>query len=226
MDAPLAPYLPRFSSSPALTLMLPPSPQLDAFEDETLQTITESELQLELEAEPSITLSVADYEAHVMEAGQSVRRELEAEHAASLEDAETRHAEALAAAVSAVEAARDAEHGAAIASQIASAMTTMREAVSHDIARALRPLLDEAIVARTAAAVAKAIAGVIADPDHPTLTVSGPGPLLAAIESALEDGVAVEFTATDDDDVTVAANGIHIETRLAQALTALTEGDA
>ena len=203
MHAPLARHLARFSPVPPAGASTAPLAAAEVAPQE---------------AEP--TLTVTAFEARLEATRDALRATLEAGHAAERARAEAAHAETLAAAVNAAAAHRDAEAAAALAAQIAIAMQDLRDMLSGQLASALRPLLAEAVAARAASALVDTVERVLADPDHPVLTLRGPAPLLAAVEAAL-GAESVTFEATDGDEITVTANGIRIETRLDAALAAV-----
>ncbi len=208
MHAPLARHLVRFARPPAGASAVPPVSELapDA-------------------PEPMVTMTVAAFEAQLDAAREALRMSLSAAHALERDQADIAHVEALAGAVAAAAARRDAEEAAALAAQIASAAQALRYDFADQLARTLRPLLAEAVAARTTAALVETVAQVLADPDHPPLTIRGPAALLATVEAALA-GECVTFEAIDADELSVTGNGIRIETRLATTLAALaaTEG--
>ncbi len=172
-------------------------------------------------SEPTVTMTVAAFEARL----DTLRASLEAEHVAARERADAAHTQALAAAAADAAARRDAEEGAALAAEVAAATRALHDGLAEQFAKTLRPLLLEAVAARTVGALVDTVARILADPDHPALTIRGPAARLAAVEAALgTEGVT--FEATEGDELHVAANGIRIETRVAAALAALaaTEG--
>ncbi len=126
----------------------------------------------------------------------------------------------LAAAVADAAARRDAEEGAAVAAQISDATQALGDSLAAQLAKTLRPLLADAVASRTLAALVDTVARVLADPDHPALTIRGPAARLAAVEAELGTG-GVTYEASDGDELHVTANGIRIETRAAAALAAL-----
>ena len=209
MHVPLAQHLVRFSRVPPADIACTPD---------------DAELVFAL-SEPSVTMTVAALEARIDEACDALRISLETRHAAERERAEAAHGAALATALSEAAARRDAEEGAALAAQITSSTQAIHDVVVEQLAKTLRPLLAEAVAARAAAALVDIVEGVLADPDHPALTIRGPAPLLAVVEAALRTE-SVTFAVSDGDEVSVVANGILIETRLATALAAfsITEG--
>ncbi len=170
-------------------------------------------------SETSVTMTIAALEARLEAACDVLRSSLEAQHAAEREHAEAAHNEALATALAEAAARRDAEEGAALAAQIASSIQAIHDVVVEQLAKTLRPLLAEAVAARAAATLVDIVERVLADPDHPALTIRGPAPLLAGIEAALRTE-SVTFVVVDGDEVSVVANGILIETRLAATLAA------
>lgn len=209
MHVPLAQHLVRFSRVPPADIEGTPN---------------EEEVVFDL-SEPSVTMTVGALEARIEEACDALRTSLEARHAAERDHAEAAHSAALATALDEAAARRDAQDGAALAAQIASSTRTIQDVVVEQLAKTLRPLLAEAVAARAAAALADIVQGALADPDHPALTIRGPAPLLAVVEAALHtDGVT--FVVGDGDEISVAADGILIETRLAASLAAfsITEG--
>ena len=208
MHAPLARHLVRFarpsagaSAVPLLSEVVPDAP------------------------EPIVTMTVAAFEAQLEAAREAMRMSLSAEHASERDQVDIAHVEALAGAVAAAAAQRDAEDAAALAAQIASAVQSLRGDLTDQLASTLRPLLAVAVAARTAAALIETVAQVLADPDHPPLTIRGPAALLDTVEVALA-GEGVTFEAIDGDALSVTGNGIRIETRLAETLAVLaaTEG--
>lgn len=208
MHAPLARHLVRFARPPAGASAVP----------------LLSEVAPDAPA-PTVTMTVAAFEAQLDAVREAMRRSLSAEHASERDQADIAHVEALAGAVAAAAAQRDAEDAAALAAQIASAVQTLRDDLADQLARTLRPLLAEAVAARTTAALVETVAQVLADPDHPSLTIRGPAALLATVGVALT-GEGVTFEAIDGNELSVTGNGIRIETRLAETLAALaaTEG--
>ena len=204
MDAPFARHLVRFSRVPPAGASAAP---ISA--DVTPETVA-----------PSVTMTIAAFEARLEAARHDARAMLEADHAACRASAEAGHAETLVSAVAAASSRRDAEEAVAIAAQITAAMEGLRDMLSGQLAKALHALFAEAVAARTVAALVEAIERALADPDHPALTVRGPGPLLAEIEASLGAG-SVTFEVANADEVTVSGTGLRIETRLAAALAAL-----
>ncbi len=176
-------------------------------------------------SEPTVTMTVGAFESRLDAEREALRASLAAEHTERRERADAAHTQALAAAVADVAALRDAEEGAAVAARIATAIDALRHSLAEQLAKTLRPLLADAVAARTVAALVETVARVLADPDHPVLTIRGPAARLAAAEAALGTG-SVTYEATDGDELHVTANGIRIETRAAAALAALaaTEG--
>ncbi len=170
-------------------------------------------------SETSVTMTVAALEERIEEACEALRDSLDAQHAAQREHAEAAHSAALATALAEVAAHRDAEEGAALAAQIADATRAIQDVLAEQLAKTLRPLLAEAVAARTTAALVDIVERVLSDADHPVLTIRGPAPLLAVVEATLRNK-GVTFEVVDGDEVSVAANGIRIETRLAAALAA------
>lgn len=203
MHVPLAQHLVRFSRVPAAYNVSEP---------------VEAEVVFDL-SEPTVTMTVGALEARIAQACDALRSSLEAGHTADTKNAEAVHNAALATAVSEAAARRDGEEGAALAAQIASATQAIHDVVVEQLAKTLRPLLAEAVAARAAAALVEIVEGVLADPEHPALTIRGPAPLLAVVEAALHTD-SVTFVVVDGDEVSVAGNGILIETRLAASLAA------
>ena len=157
MDAPLARHLACFSRIPPVGASA--SPVVAIVRDA---------------AKPVVTMTVAAFEAQLEATRDDVRAILEAEHVARKAGGDAAHAEALASAVAAAASRRDADEGAAIAVQIEDAMTDLRDSLARQASRALQALLAEAVAARTVAVVVDTIERVLADPDHPALTVRGP----------------------------------------------------
>lgn len=175
--------------------------------------------------EPTVTMTVAALEARLDAARDAMRALMDAEKLSELQRADAAHAEALMAAVAEATARRDVEEGGIVAAQITAAMQSLHGSLAEQLASTLRPLLVEAAAARAVAALVETVQRLLSDVDCPAMTIRGPEGLMTALEAAL-GSTGVTFVVTAGDEVTVAADGIRIETRLAAALAALaaTEG--
>ncbi len=137
----------------------------------------------------------------------------------------TRHEAALRAAVTTAVAAARAEWVAAAAetldAQLAAVAAALRDTLSAGLADVLRPLLSQTVTARILAGLVAALDQLLADPAHPAITVRGPADLLGAVRSVRGEAAGVAFEVGEGAEITMSADGAHVETRLAAAMAVL-----
>ncbi len=201
MNAPLSRYLTSFAPRDARELFLI-APPAAAAEPESTSIIEPADSALDLA---------------LREARQEAERELAKANAAL----EATHAQAIEDALVAARADWAATNAEAIGISIDTAFARLREVLSDRLAAVLRPMLAEAILARTMEVLTQTIDQILADPDHPCLTVRGPSDLVEALRARAPESSGTIYETADRVDVIVAAEGIHIETRLGHALAAL-----
>ena len=204
MSAPLAPFLMRFSDrEPVATFAFQP------IADEPANVVSDDEIAERLEVCREETMA-----------------EAEAVASARLLALEETHQDALAAALTEARARWIADEGATHAALLGQAFADLREDLSRRVAIALKPLLTAALLERARAAIDEALDHIVADPDHPLVSVRGPSDLLDTIRAARAGTDALEriaYTPSDAVEITVDAAGTHVETRLAAALAVLEE---
>ena len=204
MNAPLSRFLTRFADGEAPT---PVSFEIMA-------------------AAPTVTLGVDELQSRLDAARAAALRDVDARHANELADLAAARDLAVATAVAEARALWIVDESAAHAGKLASAFAVLESALSTRVAAALRPLLATALVEHACDAVREAIGHILADPEHPTVTVEGPADLIDMIrETRGKTGKTerVVYVASGALEITIDAAGSHVETRLAAALASLKE---
>jgi hypothetical protein len=214
MNAPLSRYLTSFAPSAAPPILLEPV----AVE---LEPLPEAELRPEMELEPAFEPEPEPRESEIEVALREARDEAERERASAIAALETAHAAALASALVAARAEWATANAEAAGPMLEAAFAQLREALSDRLAVVLRPVLADAILARTLDVLGQTIDRILADPDHPCLTVRGPLDLVEALRARAVRSEGTIFEAADSVEISVTADGLHVETRLAQALAGL-----
>ena len=175
-------------------------------------------------AEPTVTLGVGELQSRIDDAREAALSEAEAGHAIALADLAVGRDLAVDQAVAEARALWCADEGVAHAEKLAAAFADLDATLSTRVAAALRPLVATALVERTVQAVREAIGHILADPEHPAVTVHGPADLIDVIrEMRVETGKTerVAYVATDSVEITIEAAGSRIDTRLGASLAAL-----
>ena len=214
MNAPLARYLTRFSEvEPVAALSFDRAFSEPAFSEPAFDGPLASDPEEDLAERLAAAREEALAEAGADAASQVLA--LTASHQVALTDALVE-----------ARARWVADEGATHAALIGQAFTDLREDLSRRIAGALKPLLTAALVERAQAAVSEAIDHIVADPDHPVVTVRGPSDLLDGIKAARAEAQALEritYLTAAGVEIIVDAAGTHVETKLAAALAAIEE---
>lgn len=211
MNAPLSRYLTSFSppDTPKLVVVEPPDME------------PEPELEVEPEPQPERAVEAEPVETALDVALRELRDETARTRAQEIAALEATQAEALKSALVAARAEWAAANADAIGTLIDGALAHLRAMLSERVAVVLRPLLAEAILARTLEVINQTIVRILADPDHPCLTVRGPRDLVEALRARAPEGAGTIYETADSMEVTVTADGMHVETRLGHALAAL-----
>lgn len=119
------------------------------------------------------------------------------------------------------------EEAGVLATALTSAMAEVKTEIADAVARALQPFLAEQARETAIDGLARQIRRILADPDHPVLTVSGPADLLGRVSAVLAaEAGAVSFQPDGRPDIRVVAGTTLIETRIQDWIGRLTEGDA
>ncbi len=209
MNAPLSRFLQSFSPKDDIELAV-----VEPLGDE-LDLACEPELETEAPAEVDPTAVALEM------ALCGLRDELETAHAQEIARLEETHAQALDGALVAARADWATASAADVGASIEAAMAQLRDMLSERTAAVLTPLIAEAIRARALEAMERTIARILADPEHPCLTVRGPVDLLEALRARAPDAAGLIYETADGVEVTVSADGMRVETRLGHALAAL-----
>ena len=178
----------------------------------------------EAEAEPTVTLGFGELQSRIDVVRETALRDADAKHAREIADLATSRDLAVKAAVAEARALWLADEGAAHAEKLAAAFAGLESNLSTWVANALRPLVATALVERACESVSDAIGHILADPEHPPVTVRGPADLIDVIREARADAGKTErvgYVATEAFEISVDAAGSHIETRLSASLSAL-----
>lgn len=199
MNAPFSRYLTRFPSDATAMAAMPET----------------------TDAASQVTLGLTELEARLDAARREVRSAAEQQRELEITALVATHEAALAEALGAARAEWCHAEGGSAASLIDAAVLQLRESLAERIAAVLRPLLAEAIVERSTAALGDALDRILADPAHPCLTLRAPGDLIAAIRAKRLSHDGVTFLVADAVEAVVTGDGVLIETRLGAALAAL-----
>ena len=206
MNAPLSRYLTRFSSHADETVTVdlgPPTPTpIIALETVPMPAPAPVETEIEI-------------------ALREARRDADAERGREIAILSEAHAKMLETALATARSEWAINEATAIAGLIDTAFAHLRLDLSDRIAAALRPLLTDATVVRTLEVLQQTIDRVLADSDHPILLVRGPYDLVEALRARMPDAGGITFEKSDSSEISVIADGMHIETRLGHALVAI-----
>lgn len=207
----------------ALAIDVLPDFDLDVIDDAAPLSV-ESDM---LEVEPLGVPQAVETARRIEEACAELRAELRAEADDRICRALDQQAARFAVERDAMRRAWTEEEAGVLAAALATAMAEVRTRIADTVAQALRPFLAERAVEQAIDGLAAQIRRVLADPDHPVLTVSGPADLLARVSAALAaEAGAVSFQPDDRPDIRVVAGTTLLETRIQDWLGRLTEGDA
>lgn len=180
-----------------------------------------------LDVEPLGVSQAVETARRVDEACAQLRAELRAEADDRMCRALDQQAARFAVERDAMRRAWVAEEAGVLSAALASAMAEVRGQIADVVAEALRPFLTEQAVEKAIDGLAAQIRRVLADPDHPVLTVSGPADLLARVSAALAaEAGAVSFQPDERADIRVVAGTTLLETRIQDWIGRLTEGGA
>ena len=207
MNAPLSRFLVEFSSAPV-------SEPFALAEMEPLVDICE-----EIEAEPTITLTIAAFEQQLQDAREQAAAEARAELDAELR---TQFDDERGELTRGFDAAREEwanEQGQHISSSLTAAMAQLETELSTALARALQPLFAEACQSRMLAELGTALAAILSDPSHPPVKISGPIDLLTAFGNAHPADIAIDYVVADQAELTIITDTSRIETRLSACLS-------
>lgn len=222
IESPLAPYLTRF------TLESAPEP-FDPDVEPEIEIGTESGGEpldvASFEVEPSGEIAFeANLSIETSEAEQrllDLRAELEAEGEARIAALEAAHAEALEQAAAAARASWSETEGARLSAQIAEGFDAIRQEIDARVADALTPLVAQTVVDRARAALREALTRLLSDPDQPVLTLQAPADLIEMIRRDHGEAAGLAYVVRHEVDALVSGAGVHIETRVSEALAAL-----
>lgn len=104
-----------------------------------------------------------------------------------------------------------------LAAQIAGAVARLETILSERVANVLKPFLEDAFREQSIAELKSVLATLLVDGSSRTIKVTGPGDLLARIQETLDPHVGmIEFSPSDDVEVSVVAQDTTIQTQLAQ----------
>lgn len=200
MNAPLALFLTHFSAPP------PPVEFLDVIEDLP-----------EPEAEPSVTLTVAELDAQIEAAVQEARSEAEQRHEAEMAALVAAHEVAAAESLAAARAEWAESTGESLAANLDRALADLRIAIADRMADVVRPLVADAAFERTKAELIDVLDRLLADPTQPHLCLRGPEDLAAALRTA-RPSADIEWIVAETVEVVITADATRIETKLATAM--------
>jgi hypothetical protein len=119
-----------------------------------------------------------------------------------------------------------AEQGARLGEAVAKAMQDIEQRIADQVGRVLKPVVSERIRNRAVEDLALSLNGMVAKGEYAKITITGPGDLLSAIESRLNDLDGVSFIVADGTDVTVEADETIVETRIAAWVEAIEEDNS
>lgn len=202
MNAPLSRFLVEFTTAAAA----------EPFE------LVEMEQLVEVDVEPTITLTAAAFEQQLQDAREQAdveahsRTEIELRAQFAEERLEMNRVFA-----TAREEWANAE-GQRISASLTEAMATLESELSTALARALQPLFSEACRMRMLAELGGALASILGDPGHPSVRIAGPVDLLTAFGNVHPTDLSIDYVVADQAELTIVTDTTRIETRLSACL--------
>ncbi|WP_158808113.1 hypothetical protein [Beijerinckia sp. L45] len=178
-----------------------------------------AEMEPLVEAEPTITLTMAALEQQVQDAREQAAAEAQARTEGDLR---AQFDDERAELTRGFETERETwanEQGQHLSASLITAMAQLESELSTALARALHPLFAEACRTRMLMELGTALAAIMGDPSHPPVRIAGPVDLLTAFGNAQPADVAIDYVVADQAELTIVTDTSRIETRLSACLS-------
>lgn len=168
-----------------------------------------------LEVEPLGVSQAVETQRKIEEACARLRSELRAEADDRIGRALDRQAASFAIELDEARRVWVEDEAATLAKALTTAIGEVKARIADAAATALRPFLAEQVREAAIRDLVGQLSRILADPDHPALTVSGPTDLLARVSAALgAEAAAVAFVPADGADIRASVGATLIETRI------------